>query len=150
MTNVIRNAQFEKLVFRRKGFVSVTDNKMVVDKHYQYCHSEKAYDAQHYDHYFSPFSMVIAKKRMTTNKNTTQNIIFCGNNKFVKNSPAKYPAKIIFAKSPINFDIDSLDLGLNHSIVRDTNNTLSANCQANCGGGACPTRQQDVINREES
>lgn len=112
----LRKELFRKLAFGGKRLVFGAANKAVVDKHYQHHQAENTNDTQHHDHFSSPLSTVIIRNRITKNENTAQNIIFCASDNLAKNSPAKYPAKIILEKSPISFAIESLDLALNHFI----------------------------------
>jgi len=99
-------------------FMLGMSNEMVVDKHYQNYQTKYTNDTQHDDHFCSPLSTVRDRNIITNNENTVQNMNLCNSDSLAKNSPAKYPTRIIFAKSPRSFAIESLDLELSHFIFK--------------------------------
>ena len=105
-------------------------DKIVVEQHDDNNQTKCAHNAQHNDHDYSPFfSIVRIRKSPTKNANTAQNINFSADERWAKNSPAKYPARIILAKSPMRPAISSLDFDVNH-FISVCKNIMSLNvCQ---------------------
>lgn len=91
--------------------------EIVMNQHNQYNQAEETYDAQHNNHCDSLPSTVRAKNKITSTEKIAQKIPFCKTDNVAKNSPAKYPARMILAKSPTIPAIDALDFGLNHFIL---------------------------------
>src|SRR3989338_2610694 len=91
-------------------------NGMVMDQHSQDNQAEYTEDTQHNNHVPCSFSTASIKNNIIKNRKTAQNKNFCSNVSFAKNSPAKYPPRIILAKSPIKPAMKSLDFEVNHCI----------------------------------
>ena len=91
-------------------------NGVVMDQHGQNNEAEYAENTQHNNHIYRSLSTASIKNNKMKNKKTVQNKTFCSNVSFAKNSPAKYPARMILAKSPIKPAINSRDFDVNHCI----------------------------------